>query len=242
MFFHFLTRAERPDFYERGAPAGDGPDFRDTPSFQVDEGDDQLVRRAEPGQEFLDQFPGGEAVRRQQFGRGGDEGLQNLLLLRGEVGPAQFRAGAFAVNLVEAGVDGDAGDPMLQRHVPGILFEFGEHFRKNHLHHVFLVRAARTAGPDEFEHERVEVLEQQARRVFVALNDLANASRDIQPIFRHKEFAADILTDDDSADGAGLQGIVINRPKTRSITGASADASKPGCNRNRGFLSLKEVK
>jgi len=60
--------------------------------------------------------------------------LQDLRLLLAQVGPAQFRARLLGRQLVEAGVDRNARDPMLQRHGAGVVIKLREHLHKNGLH------------------------------------------------------------------------------------------------------------
>jgi hypothetical protein len=106
--FEFLACAEGADFDIGDGPAGDGGDVGDAAFFEVEHGDDEAVFWAEGGEGWAETFCGVAA--------GGFVGVGGVwetfegfwFVERDEEGSAAFAA--FEVS--EAGIDGDAGDPV----------------------------------------------------------------------------------------------------------------------------------
>jgi len=105
---HFLAGAEGAHLDERGAPAGDLADVFHAASFEVEQGDDETVGGGKADEEFLNDLAGFKGFLGIGFPGFGGEVLDDFGLGFGEVGVAEFGPDAFAIEFVEAGIDGDA--------------------------------------------------------------------------------------------------------------------------------------
>ena len=69
---------------------------------------------------------------------------------------------------------------MLERHFTPILRGVGEHFHKDFLRQVFFIEPARQVRADDFDDDRIEMLDERARGVLVADPHAGQTLRDIQ--------------------------------------------------------------
>ena len=106
--FEFLAGAEGADFDIGDGPTGDGGDVGDAAFFEVEHGDDEPVFRAEGGEGGAETFGGVAACGFVGVGGVGETFEGFWFVEWDEEGSAAFPA--FEVS--EAGIDGDAGDPV----------------------------------------------------------------------------------------------------------------------------------
>ena len=88
-------------------------------------------------------------------------------MLFAQIGFAQFRPGFLRLNLIDAGIDRDAGDPMLQRDLAGKLRQLLHDFDEDHLAKVFLGRSARPVRADDLRDQRIEMADQSTSGLIV---------------------------------------------------------------------------
>jgi hypothetical protein len=81
---------------------------------------------------------------------------------------------------------------MLERHsvAPFVLREPGEHFHKNLLRKILLRHAPRTMRAHELDDERIQVLDQRARRILVAVADERETLWHRESFMRHEDIAS----------------------------------------------------
>ena len=116
MFLHFLPGAEGPDLYHRTIPSRDLFHFFDGPFFDVQQMDYQPIRWGQHFEQPIYQISRSELIRRAQIGLHGSQGLDDMALFFTQIGPAQFGPDFFDSQLIQAGIDRDSRDPVLQRH------------------------------------------------------------------------------------------------------------------------------
>lgn len=189
---HFLTCAESADLDQGGAPACDLTDVFDALALQVEEGDDEAVGRGKVRQQLLDDLAGFECLFGWEVAGIGCQVLDDLGLGLGKVGVAEFGADAFAIELVEAGVDRDPGDPVRQGDFPPELVESGKHFGEYGLHEILFGGPAGKVGPHDLDDEWVQVLHQTPGGVFIPIAHPRDAGFNVQLRFVHVAFPGHI--------------------------------------------------
>lgn len=196
VFSKFQPRAKGADFDERTAPAGERGDFGDGAFLEVEERDDESILGREGVEKFADDFASAECVVRCGRGLLAGEEFEPVALGFAEVGVTPLRASLFRAERIEAGGDGEARKPVLERDAvaPAILVEPMKHFDEDFLREVFLRRAARPVGADDFDDERIEVLDEFARRGFVAEPHALEERRDVGSFKRHECIASLVVT------------------------------------------------
>jgi hypothetical protein len=80
---------------------------------------------------------------------------------------AQFRPHPLGFDLTEAGVYGNARNPMFERHFARKLVQLLEDFDENHLAKILLSSSSRPMGPHHFRDKRIESAHQLASRFIV---------------------------------------------------------------------------
>jgi hypothetical protein len=137
-FAEFLPGSQGPDFDIRGRPPGGVGDFRDRAFFEVEHGDDEAVLRAE-GSEGGAEAVGGLAGGCGGVRRGIGDAFEGIRFAgRGE---DRVAAAAF-LEVGEAGIDGDAGDPVGERGVEAVGLEAAPEVNENFLAEVIEFRGA----------------------------------------------------------------------------------------------------
>lgn len=189
---HFLTGAESADLDQGGAPAGDLTDVFDALAFQMEEGDDETIGWGKIRQQFLDDLSGFEGLLCGEVAGIGSEVLDDLRLGLGQVRVAEFGAHAFAVELVEAGVDRDPGDPVREGDLPPELVESGKHFGEHGLHEILFGGPAGQVGPHDLDDEWVQVLHQTPGGVFIPIAHPRDAGFNVELRFVHVAFPGHI--------------------------------------------------
>ena len=102
---HLLTCSESADLDEGRAPSRDDTDIIDAPTFQVEERDDQPVGGGKIGEKLFHDLARFQGLLGRDLAGVRSEVLDDLRFGLGKIGVAQLGADAFAVELVEAGVD-----------------------------------------------------------------------------------------------------------------------------------------
>jgi hypothetical protein len=111
--------------------------------------------------------------------------------------------------LIQAGVDCNARDPVLQWHFAGKLRQFLKNFDENHLAKVFLGRSARSVCADHFCDQRIKLPHQRASRFIVMLERSLNQRACIRII--HVINSASTPLPMTGNDAARLQFLQLNR-------------------------------
>src|SRR6059058_5145509 len=90
----------------------------------------------------------------------------------------QLRADFFGCDLAQAGVHGNARDPVLERHFAGKLGQLLKDFDENHLAKILFTSSSRSVRPDHFRDKRIEAANQFASRFIIvpqgSLNQLSS--------------------------------------------------------------------
>ena len=102
--------AEGTDFDIGFGPTGEGGDFFDGAVVEFDEGEDELVFWVEPGERGADAEEGGVVGGGGRAGRG--FWREGTVEEEGVAGDLALAAEAVAAEEVEAGADGDFGEPV----------------------------------------------------------------------------------------------------------------------------------
>ena len=121
-----------------------------------------------------------------------------------QIGVAQFRSRFLRLDLVEAGVDGNARDPVLERHLARVLRQFLKYFDEYHLTKILLGHPRRTMGAHQFGHERIKPLDQPPRRFIIVPKRALDQSADFRFLI-HVHQNAHTLFDMTMTDGRWLQ-------------------------------------
>src|SRR5467141_1493332 len=79
----------------------------------------------------------------------------------------QLRAHFLGFDLTEAGVNGNARDPVFQRHFAGKLRELLKNFDENHLAKILFTSSSRSMRADHFRDKRIKTANQFASRRIV---------------------------------------------------------------------------
>ena len=116
---------------------------------------------------MFDQLAGRQLpVRRQFIGRAG-EIFHDCLLLFAQIGMAQLRAHFLGFDLTQAGVDGNARDPVLEGHFARELGKLLKNFDENHLAKILFTSSSRSMRADHFRDKRIKTANQFASRRIV---------------------------------------------------------------------------
>jgi hypothetical protein len=81
--------------------------------------------------------------------------LHERFLFGAEIGHAQFRPQSLVFELVNARINGDAGNPMLERDLARKLVKLPEDLNEDSLDQILLTRAIRQVSPYAFNYGRV---------------------------------------------------------------------------------------
>jgi hypothetical protein len=138
-----------------------------------------------------------------------------------KIGITKFRTHFLGLDLVDAGVDGDAGDPMFERHFAGELRELLKNLGENHLAKILFVGAPGAMGAHEFKDERMEPADQLAGGVFIVLERSGDERTGIRLI---SDLVQGVLT---LTDDRGARVGVTKSPARIDL--ASKDQSEGGC-------------
>src|SRR5436305_15060848 len=87
---------------------------------------------------MLDQLTRSKSLVRSKLLGRRSEILHYCLFLFAQIGVANFRPYSFRLDLIQASVDGDARDTVVQRHLPRKSRQSLKHHDKNHLEKVLL--------------------------------------------------------------------------------------------------------
>ena len=152
-----------------GAPASESANFGDGFFLEVEEADDHLFAWFEGREKFSEDFTGEGGAALGGLGRSGlsaveVEGFVNAEFVVGDDG-----AFLLAPESVVAGVESDAGNPVLEGLFGGELVKAGEDFEEDVLRDVLFAFGAGKVSADDGNDERVEPVHQLARDVLVAL-------------------------------------------------------------------------
>src|SRR5581483_3945402 len=116
----------------------------------------------------------GELLIRCQFIGGSCQVLNHSLLLDTQICMAKLRSYFFPLNLIQASIDRDTRNPVLQRHRARKLREFLKYFDENHLAKVLFVCSARAMAANDPCDQRIELSHQCTRRIIVLLERSVN--------------------------------------------------------------------
>jgi len=183
-FTKFFAGAKGANFYDGGGRTGDRGRFGDGVAFHVEQGENGAVSWRKSFEEFGGKFAGGALLVSGLLFFLIEDAIEGTGLVLGEVGPTEFGPGFLAANLVQAGVDRDAGDPVLERGITMILFDFLKHFNKNNLCQIFRIHTAGQMAVNNPHYERIELTEQFAGRFWIIIfNALQPCAR--ENLFSH---------------------------------------------------------
>ena len=185
--------------------------FFDGTALQVKQIDDEAFNRLEQLKQMFDQLARRQLpVRREFVGRAG-EIFDDCLLLFAQIGVAQLRAHFLGFDLTEAGVDGNARDPVLERHFTGELGKLLKNFDENHLAKILFTSSSRSMRADHFRDKRIKTANQfPSRRIIVPKGSLNQLSR-VEISHVAVEIVSTLLTET-GVDGLRLQ---IKTPNPR---------------------------
>src|SRR5438874_13655924 len=79
----------------------------------------------------------------------------------------QLRTDFFGFDLTQAGVHGNARDPVLERHFAGKLGKLLKDFDENHLAKILFTSSSRSMRPDHFRDKRIKTVNQFASRFII---------------------------------------------------------------------------
>src|SRR6266852_1814076 len=96
-------------------------------------------------------------------------------------------------DLAQTSVDGDARDPMLERHFAGKLRKLLENLNENHLAKILFTSSSRSMRPDHFCDKRIETANQFASR-FIVMAQRALNQRICVTIIHVVEVVSTLLT------------------------------------------------
>lgn len=87
--------------------------------------------------------------------------------------------------MIEAGIDGDAREPVFEWNSAAELIEFAEHFQKNLLDKVLRIFAAREVGANDLSGQWVEMFNQLGSGGVIALAQARHEGRERLQGVRH---------------------------------------------------------
>src|SRR2546430_16687425 len=87
---------------------------------------------------------------------------------------AQVRTPFLGFEPTEAGVNGNARDPVRERHFPGKLGTLLKHFDENHLAKILFTSSSRSMRADHFRDKRIETANQLPSRFIIVLQGSLN--------------------------------------------------------------------
>ena len=150
---------------------------------------------------------------------GGGEVLHDRDFFVAQIGMAKFRPHLLGLDLIDAGVDRDARDPMLERDLARELRQLLKNLDENHLAKILLCGAPGAMRAHQFEDERIEAAHQFARCRLIMLASRGHQGVGIQ-ILCHVIQAISTLT--------GMTGL---RPSWLQIFLSRRCVAKYSCNR-----------
>src|SRR5437763_235272 len=131
--FHSCPGTKCSHFHECPAPSGKTSDLLDRTLLQIKEINHESFRWFERLHKMLDQLARRKTPVGSRFVPGRGEIVDDCCLFFTEICFAQFRPRFFGLDLVDAGVDRNTGNPMLERNCPGELRQFLQNFDEDHL-------------------------------------------------------------------------------------------------------------
>src|SRR5712672_3691552 len=117
-----------------------------------------------------------EPLVRSEFITGACQVFNHRLLFDTQISMTHFRPHFLRLDLVQASVDRNARDPVLQRDVPRKLRQLLEYFNENHLAEVFLRGATRPMRTDDLGNQRIKLSHQRTSCLVVVLKRSFNQS------------------------------------------------------------------
>src|SRR6266480_3437762 len=118
---------------------------------------------------MLDQLTRSKSLVRSKLLGRRSEILHHCLLLFTQIGVTNFGSYSFRLDLIQASVDRDARDPVLQRYFSRKLRQFLKYFDKNHLAKVLLSRSTWPMRAHQLRHKRIKLPDQYASRFIIML-------------------------------------------------------------------------
>src|SRR5207248_917252 len=133
-----------------------------------------------------------------------------------QIGVTKFGPHFLRLDLIETGVNGDARNPVLERHLVRKLRQVLKNFDENHLGKVLLSRSARAMRAHQFRHERIKLPDQCPSRLIIMLERSFNQRACIRLIHVVKSASTPLsLT---GAGGLRLQFLPVESRK-QNVTG-----------------------
>ena len=146
----------------------------------------------------------------------GDRVFEEFGFVFGEVGEADFGADFLTPETIDAGIDGDACDPVVERLVGAERVDVGEDLEEDILSDVLFVGGAWEVGADDADDVRVEGLDERACCGFAAVADEGDEAVPVrrgrgirvqhEGIWDWRRMAAELVTDRNAEKRSGEEG------------------------------------
>ncbi len=115
-------------------------------------------------------------------------------MVGGEVGVAEFGAVAFVAEFIEAGVDGDTGDPVFEGDLAAVLVEVREYFEEDSLGHICFSGSSGLASAHDGCDEGAESFHELVCGGFMAVDDLRDKVQVLVMCVTHALFVPDLTS------------------------------------------------